>query len=88
MRPNLIDDSTGRHLISGAYVGRAPGTQTRPEGLEGATVSGDGSTEARPWSPSSPAFFAIALAAAALGLYGISTSVHVGPVRGSASVGK
>jgi hypothetical protein len=42
---------------------------------------------ARPWSPDSPIFWLVGLAAATLGLIGFATSVRVGPARAAIAVG-
>jgi hypothetical protein len=87
----MIDPTTGRHLLTGQRIAGGPlpsSVMSRPDGMASATTTVSGPQMSQPWHPSSPIFALMAIAAAALGLYGVSTNVRVGPAKASASVGK
>jgi hypothetical protein len=86
----MIDEISGRSLISGALIGPgvAAAGSAQPEGLQSVNQTAAMPMAAPSWKPGTPGFAILVLLAASMGLYGVSTSARLGPVRGSVAVGK
>jgi hypothetical protein len=52
------------------------------------TPSKEANESAQPWNPANPLFWFAAIAAVTFGLMAVSTTVRVGPAKGSVSLGK
>lgn len=72
------------------YGGALAGAQTVSKDATAATPSAGPAlaTKEPPWSPKNPLFWFGVVAAATFGFMGYSTTVRVGPAKGSVSVGK
>jgi hypothetical protein len=89
MPPGFFDTLNPYDLV-GLNPGSAAMNSVLPSAAPGVARSagpGMADHEAKPWSPDSAFFWFAVIAAAAVGFIGTSTSVRVGPIKASGSIG-
>lgn len=85
----MADATSWAPSVAGAKYGMGQGRREETTELTSVPSPAAGSAAAaQPWNPENPLFWFGAIAALTFGLMAVSTTVRVGPAKGSISLGK